>query len=191
MLLLIVIATPVTKWIAHGLAQGGLNDQIQGDVLVVLSGSNAQVGGVMGYSTYVRAEYALWYFRRSGAYREIVILGGGGTPPVAESMKEFLVANGIPASSIMVETRSLSTRENALFSRDLLNGIPGRKVLLTSDYHLYRAKRVFRKAGIDVIPRALPDGLKSGSSIASRPTAAVTEALELTKIVYYYARGWM
>ncbi|MBV8206289.1 MAG: YdcF family protein [Acidobacteria bacterium] len=187
---LVVLVTPVTGWIAHSLADGGFRDSERGDVLVVPGGPGTQPDGVLGYTSYVRAEYALWNYLHAGPYRKIVLLGGG-TPAVAEGMRDFLASHGVPDSAIATETRSTSTRENALFSRDLLNSTAGTKVLLTSDYHVFRAARVFRKAGIPVVARALPDGMKSAATMRGRPAAAIEEVSELAKIVYYYARGWM
>ena len=79
-----------------------------------------------------------------------------GRIPAAERMGEFMVSQGVPASAIRVETESHSTRENALKSKAILDQLPGSKVLMTSDYHMFRATRVFRKAGIDIAPRPIP-----------------------------------
>jgi uncharacterized SAM-binding protein YcdF (DUF218 family) len=93
--------------------------------------------------------------------------------------------------AIRVERRSTSTRENALFTRELLGDAPGRKVLLTSDYHMFRAHRVFRKAGLEVLPRPLPDAIKRSSGWRGRWAVFVEEVEETGKILYYAARGWM
>jgi uncharacterized SAM-binding protein YcdF (DUF218 family) len=106
-------------------------------------------------------------------------------------MRDFLIARGIPANVITVETRSASTYQNAVFSRDLLNSIPGKKVLLTSDFHMYRAIRVFHKAGIDITPRSIPDVLRTSASPTGRPAAAVQEGFEIAKIAYYRLHGWI
>ena len=49
---------------------------------------------------------------------------------------------------------------------------------MTSDYHMYRALRAFRKAGLDVQPRPIPDGRKRYSSWYKRWELAVD--LEIT-----------
>ena len=68
---------------------------------------------------------------------------------------------------------------------------PGRKVLLTSDYHMFRAYRTFRKAGFEIAPRPFPDMLKLSSCWLCRWQAFVTLSDESAKIAYYYARGWI
>jgi uncharacterized SAM-binding protein YcdF (DUF218 family) len=67
----------------------------------------------------------------------------------------------------------------------------GRKVLLTSDYHMYRAYWCFRRAGVDVIPRPVPEMLKRVSSWPTRWTAAIELSIETAKIVGYRFRGWI
>lgn len=178
--------THVVSWYAGKLA-GPWNDP-KGDVLIVLSGSSSD-GGELGYSSYLRAQYA------ANAYKEgfhTVVVSGGGLPrPQAQVMAEFLEFRGVPPAAIRIETVSTSTRENALFLRPLLAQLPGRKVLLTSDFHMFRAYRVFRKAGIDVAPRPIPDARKRGSSWRRRWPAFIDVLEESVKILYYRARDWM
>ncbi len=52
-----------------------------------------------------------------------------------------MVAQGVPASVITVEPASSNTHDNALYTLELLRNVAGRKVLLTSDYHSFRAYR--------------------------------------------------
>jgi len=87
--------------------------------------------------------------------------------------------------------RSGSTHENALYVTELLAGISGRKVLLTSDYHMFRARRAFKKAGLEVLPRPFPDARKRASGWTGRWPAFLDLVGETMKIGYYYVRGWM
>jgi hypothetical protein len=93
-----------------------------------------------------------------------------GEVPAAEGMRDFMVSQGIPASAIAVQGDSHSTRENALKSKALLEKLHSRKVLLTSDYHIFRAARVFRKAGIEITPRPLPDAATEIAALAKSMT---------------------
>jgi uncharacterized SAM-binding protein YcdF (DUF218 family) len=92
---------------------------------------------------------------------------------------------------IRVETESHSTRENALKSKVILDQLPGRKVLMSSDYHMFRATRVFRKAGIDIAPRPIPDAAKRMESWKDRWPVFLVLGLETVKVGYYFARGWI
>ena len=102
-----------------------------------------------------------------------------------------MVSQGVPASVIRVETESHSTRENALKSKAILDKLPGSKVLMSSDYHMFRATRVFRKAGIDIAPRRIPDAGKRIDLWKYRWPVFLGLGLETIKIGYYFARGWM
>jgi uncharacterized SAM-binding protein YcdF (DUF218 family) len=158
---------------------------------VVLSGSSLE-GGIIGLSSYWRCVYAVMAFREGG-FRQILITGGGseGDTPIAISMQKLIVFLGVPAAAVTVETLSTSTRENALRSVPILNGMPGKKVLLTSDYHMFRALRVFHKAGLDLQGWPYPDTGKMAASWSGRWPAFLEILVELTKIAYYKAHGWI
>lgn len=186
--LLVVSFTPLVPWWAYKLS-GGFGDP-RGDVLIVLA-SSENTDGILGYSSYLRTEYAIRAWRE-GWVRAIVISGGAEHGPApSRAMRAFLVANSVPSEVIKVETESTSTRENALYSRAVLQNLPGQAVLLTSDYHMYRALRVFRKAGIAVFPRPFPDAMKRGASIRGRWPAFLDLCSESSKILYYRLRRWI
>ena len=187
-LYLLVTVTPIDGWWIRCLARPW-NDP-KGEVLVVL-GSDT-VRDVIGWSSYWRSVYAVRAWREGG-FREVVVSGGSGQGevPIAERMRDFMVSQGIPASSIRVENQSRSTRENALKSKAILDAIPGRKILLTSDFHMFRAYRVFRKAGIAVEPRPLPDAAKQITGWENRWPVFLSLCLETAKIGYYFVRGWI
>lgn len=88
--------------------------------------------------------------------------------PMAESMKTFLVASGVPESRIHIESESRSTWESAQRMSRLLEAEPRPIVLLTSDYHMFRARRMFEKAGLKVLPMPIPDGLKRATRLRLR-----------------------
>src|SRR5687768_17532424 len=125
----IVTLTPIVAWYGAQLA-GPWNDP-DGEILVVLGGS-AEDDGSMGESSFRRSLYAAHAFRQ-GSFRHVVISGGGiNGHTVAESMRNYLSCRGIPAEAIHTEPHSQSTRENALYTKGILSGLVGRKVLLTS-----------------------------------------------------------
>ncbi len=183
LLMLLTTFTPLVPWYARALA-GNWTDGT-GEVLIVLGGGTID-GVTLAPGSYWRSVYAARAYRQT-PFRAVVVSGSG----VAPLMKDFLIGHGIPESVIQVESGSTSTRENALEARKLLAKAPGRKVLLTSDYHMFRAYRTFRKAGLDVTPRPFPDVLKSANHVQDRWPAFLTECLETLKIGYYWARGWI
>ena len=178
----LVIATPVVSWWAR--AYAGPIERPRGDVLILLSAAGDDLGGI-SYSSYWRAREAIFAWQ-TGGFKKIVISGGGGP-----GIFNYLLAEGIPREAIVAEWLSTSTRENGIETARLIQGIPGKKVLLTSDFHMYRAIRVFRKLGVEVTPMAVPDVLHSTEHWNGRFSAFETMVIESVKIAYYAVRGWI
>ncbi|MGA2327443.1 MAG: YdcF family protein [Bryobacteraceae bacterium] len=183
LLMVVVTFTPLVSWYARLLA-GAWNDP-RGEVLIVLAAEKID-SSRLGLGSYWRSVYAelAW---REGGFRQVVVAGAG----IAPLMRDFLVCHGVPAGSMVIEDASSSTREQALNVQRLLAGTPGVKVLLTSDYHMFRARRAFLKAGLEVRPRPFPDALKQCSHFSGRWSAFLAVAAETGKIVYYFCRGWI
>lgn len=182
-LLVLVTVTPLVTWWARALA--GPWDDPPGEILIVLAGDQID-DDIIGESSYWRSVYAVRFWR-SNQFRQIVISGSNA----AATMGRFLVSQGVPAAAITIEGRSTSTRENAVNTAEVLRGFSGRKVLLTSDYHMYRAHRAFLKAGLAVSPRPFPDAGKRVNIYRSRWGLFCELAAETGKILYYRARGWI
>jgi uncharacterized SAM-binding protein YcdF (DUF218 family) len=189
-LLLVIHFTPLTTRWARLLA-GDWTDA-PGDTLIVLS-AEIEADGVLGPSTYLRTLYALRAYREH-PFRSIIVTGGRfQNSPIAigDAMRDFLISNGIPPDVIHAENRATSTRENALFVKDMLPESAGTIVLMSSDYHMFRARRTFEKAGVHVIPRPIPDVLKRSNRIVNRWVMFWTVVAETGKIVYYSCSRWM
>jgi uncharacterized SAM-binding protein YcdF (DUF218 family) len=180
---LLATFTPFVSWYGGKLA-GKWTDP-EGDTLIVLAGGDIGDGFPSG-DTLLRCLYA---FRacRDGHFRKVVTTGAvsGGY------MRDLLVWKGVPAGEVLAETASWSTRESALNTARLLAGDAGSKVLLTSDYHMFRAARAFRKAGVRFSPRPIPDARKRATRLLRRWPAFLDEATETIKIAYYFVRGWI
>jgi uncharacterized SAM-binding protein YcdF (DUF218 family) len=182
--MVVVTATPVIRWYAQWLA--GPWYEPKGDILILLGADDA-ANGILGAATYWRSFYAVMAWREGG-FQSIVVSGGHG---IAESMRDFMVSQGVPADKIVVENRSTSTRENAIFTAAIVRGMPGNKVLLTSDFHVYRAVRALRKAGVEVTPRPIPYALKRTNVWTERWPVFLEMAVETAKIVDYRVHGWI
>jgi uncharacterized SAM-binding protein YcdF (DUF218 family) len=91
----------------------------------------------------------------------LVLCSGGNNPvtsrpdrpPEARIIQRLLEEWGVPAEAILVEDRSVNTRENALFSFAMLRSKNIRHILLiTSATHMPRALSTFKKVGFEVSP---------------------------------------
>ena len=90
-----------------------------------------------------------------------ILLTGGDGRLLGEKVNEsdnvlaFLLTLGIPESDILVENKSKNTRENAVFTKNLLEnkGLKDAKCLLiTSAFHMRRSIGCFNKTGLNFIP---------------------------------------
>ncbi len=182
-LAVLVIAVP-PAWYAQWLARSW--SDARAPVLIVLGGGSIR-DGMMGTSSYWRSVYAVDVWREGGIEK----IALSGDPQTTASMRAWIVGQGVPAGAIMVEDRSNSTRENALLTAALLKGTPGPYLLLTSDIHMWRARRAFLKAGLNVSPRPAPDAFKRANDWRQRWSVFLDIAEECTKILYYRFHGWI
>ena len=183
LLFLLVIFTPFVNWYATRLSRPW--NTPRGDILVVLSAADPN-SGVISLSTYWRCFMALVYYREQ-PYKEIIVSGKDSAP----GMRDFFILNGVPPDCVRVESDATSTYDNAKFTAELLKGTPGSVVLVTSDYHAFRARRCFLKAGIRVSTSGVPDITKRSAEYFARPQLFIVEMRETAAIVYYWWRGWI
>lgn len=180
-------ATPVCLWLVRGLS--GPWPETKGGTLLVPA-AEMEDAETMGLATYRRAYYARLYWRQGG-FSHIVLLGRDAAP----AMARWLIHEGVPREAIVVGGESTSTRENAAEARQILdhwNGRPaGPLVLLTSDYHCWRARRVFEAAGVPVIVQPVPDAAKRWPQWTARPGICAEVAVEYAKIAWYWGKGWL
>jgi len=137
-MVLLVTLTPIDYWWATALA--GPWDDPKGDILVVLTGSLLD-DRTIGMNSYWRAVYASHAFL-DDHFQEMIISGGAQGQLVANAvpMRDFVVAQGVPAPAVRLETASVSTRDSAIEVAKILARKQGeRTVLLTSDYHMFRS----------------------------------------------------
>jgi uncharacterized SAM-binding protein YcdF (DUF218 family) len=84
----------------------------------------------------------------------LLVMSGGGRGPVpeAEAMADIARLAGVPQAALICESRSRDTVENALLTARLLRerGL-GRVILVSGRAHLWRARLIFRLAGLAVV----------------------------------------
>ncbi len=179
----LTLITPATTFLAHRLSGPILAPTAP--LLIVLTGADP-IDGMLSESTYWRAIYAIRAWR-TGAFSHILLSG-----KQSNAMKQFLVSEGVPASEVDLDEQSASTHESAIAVAALLRGKTGAPpVLMTSDYHMYRASRCFEKAGLTVAPRPIPDAIKLADDWYNRPSVLAIEIEEACKVAGYRLRGWI
>ena len=155
-----------TAWFADYLA-ATLEDDYPPTALSVIPAVDAIVvlGGAVRGDTHLgtlgdlnesadRLLHAALLYRAGKAPR--VLLSGGGAPgvrPEAELMAELLEVMGVPRRAMLLEDRSRTTYDNALYSAVLLNQEGARRILLvTTATHMRRAEGLFTAQGLEVVP---------------------------------------
>ncbi|QFG01060.1 YdcF family protein [Psychrobacillus glaciei] len=131
------------KWIDDGLEPkaNGSNEY------AIVLGAKVKKGNIPSLALKYRLDSALAYAREYPHVKLVVSGGQGQDEDIAEAvyMKEFLLENGIVEDRLIVEDQSTSTYENLLFSQELLPDNVTSVTIITSDYHLHRAKILAKK----------------------------------------------
>ena len=110
-----------------------------------------------------RLEGATRYLDANPRTKAVVSGGQGQGEDIseAECMRRYLVDHGIDPNRILLEDRSTSTKENLAFSKAVIEADGGsvdRVVIVSSAYHLYRAKRIASDLGVTAAGFAGSDG---------------------------------
>ena len=128
----------------------------KGKAIVILAGNAGKDGTGLSGETAERLAAGLSLYQQGAA--TLIVATGGGTPPVAEHMAEALLAEGVAADAILIENRSHSTLQNALFTADFDRLDPGDPIILvTHRYHLPRANASFRWSGFSDVTNFAAD----------------------------------
>lgn len=140
---------------------------IQGLIIYAISSSNEAVevdyvlvlgAGLRGEEPSLtlsrRLDKSLEYLEMNPSVKAIVSggQGPGETITEAEAMKRFLVKNGIEEQRIIKEDKSTNTKENIMFSKEILDRIENGEireiVIISSEFHLLRAQFLAKRNGL-------------------------------------------
>jgi uncharacterized SAM-binding protein YcdF (DUF218 family) len=165
-LLLSLISTSAVAYLALGTLEWSYASRTElsecPEIVVVLSGymtapKEDRNLAELGPDTYYRCLHALSLYRQFGGCR-ILVSGGLSEgapegPTLADAMHTFFREHGVAENQLLVENRSLTTRENAVeCSRILRERGISKIVLVTEAKHLRRASLCFQEQGIAVTP---------------------------------------
>lgn len=99
---------------------------------------------------------------RAGKVKKLLFTGGSGKlmadePSEAAELPAYLARMGIPKEDYIIEPNSRNTRENAVYTKEILEAqFPNSSCLLiTSAFHMRRSKAIFKKLNIATIPFAV------------------------------------
>ena len=99
--------------------------------------------------TQERLDAALLLAKNNPQAKIIVSGAKGADEPVSEafSMKNYLISHHISADRIISEDKAGDTAENIAYSKKYFDG---KTVIVTSDFHLYRALYLAKQEGVKV-----------------------------------------
>ena len=111
---------------------------------VVVLGCGLVDGELVGKLLGNRIDKAIQIYENSMTDCHFVCSGGqGGDEKIseAEAMRNYLIRQGIPERSIILENTSTNTEENLRNSKAIIDARPGRKriAIVSSEYHILRA----------------------------------------------------
>lgn len=126
----------------------------EADYIIVLG---AGVNGTVPSLSLSNRLYAALDYLETHPHTVAVVSGGQGPGEditEAQCMYDWLVDRGIDADRVIMEPQATSTEENLKFSKEIIDERTGSEVtigIVSSEYHLYRAKLMAEKIGIDAI----------------------------------------
>jgi uncharacterized SAM-binding protein YcdF (DUF218 family) len=204
------LATPFAGYLAllslEGSAPPTTRSPTSKDTIVVLSGSVDvfdEDGKVwqLGRDSTERCLHALQLYKQAGGCQ--VVLSGGKVdhnlpgPTLAQAMRDFLVGLGADPDNLLLEDRSTTTYENAVYTRELLAKRGIAQVFLVTDREsMRRAAGCFQAQGLQVTPAPCgPVSTRLRWSVQSfLPSAEGMHAVDAANhewlgILWYWLRG--
>ena len=171
------------------------------DAIVVLSGM-LEINEV-GDSTYIEWGDPDRFFGgialfKAGKAQKLVFTGGKMPWDKAKKteggvLKEYAISNGIPAEKIFVTKDVMNTADESVAVKELLS--PNKRIIIvTSAYHMYRAKSLFEKQGFKVLSYKVDYKTGRNNQVKLMDFLPSAESLELSETgirefigrLYYY-----
>ncbi|PAE41103.1 YdcF family protein [Bacillus sp. 7884-1] len=150
---------------------------LHADYIIILG---ARVKGeIPSLALQYRIDAAANYMKKN---KETIAIASGGQGPgeditEAEAIKEGLLVHGISSNRIILEDKSTDTVENIRFSKKLIPDYLENGLLVTNDFHLYRAKSIAKDQGLNL------QGIPAETPTVAIPKSYLREYLAITK--YY------
>jgi len=114
---------------------------------IIVPGCAVRSDGTPSAALARRTRHAVELYK-SGLAPSLVLTGGVGRFPPSEAAAaaELAMNLGVPQTALVLEDRSTSTIENALFAAECLSEASERRVLIATDgYHCWRCRHIFSR----------------------------------------------
>lgn len=155
---------------------GKSTPQAGADYMIVLG---ARVRGERVVGLLARRLNAAAEYLEKNPDTKVVLSGGQGageTISEAEAMRRYLSQKGIDESRMILEDESTNTDENLEFSKQKMDDPDAKVVIVSNDFHIFRALRIAKKKGIENA-----EGLGASTVWYTVPNMFVREAFAVIK----------
>ena len=160
---------------------------------IIIHGSGLIAGDKVPKLLSDRIDKALEIYNKSSIPSKLILSGGQGNDEKiseAEAMRRYCIEKGISKNDLIIEDKSTTTFENLKNSKEIINNKPGNKktVLVTSNYHVYRALRYCKKINLDCT------GVGSHVAFYYWPSALIREYIAVhaeKKHLIMFIIGWL
>lgn len=137
-----------TRWLSDGAEPkaDGSNEY------ALVLGAKVKKGSVPSKSLSYRLDAALQYAKK---YPHVKLIVSGGQGPDEDAtegsvMQAYLVKHGLSPERIIIEGKATNTYENIVYSLKLLDEDISDLTIISSDYHLARAKMLANRMDLNV-----------------------------------------
>jgi uncharacterized SAM-binding protein YcdF (DUF218 family) len=150
---------------------------LHADYIIILG---ARVKGeIPSLALQYRIDAAANYMKKN---KETLAIASGGQGPgeditEAEAIKRGLLKHGVDGNRIILEDKSTDTVENITFSKKLIPDHLETGLIVSNDFHLYRAKSIAKDQGLSL------QGIPAETPTIAIPKSYLREYLAITK--YY------
>lgn len=151
------------------------------DYVVVLG---CQVAGEYASLPLLSRGYTAVRYLNKNPETKVIVTGGQGPGEnisEAESLRRLLTENKIDKERIFLEDKSRNTRENFVFSDELYKLSDKKIIIVTSDYHMFRALSIAKKLNYSDV-----SGLPGRSQKSILPAFLLREYVT---VLYYKISG--
>lgn len=202
-----IVSTWLQGTLEHRFPPRPVEEAPSADAIVPLGGAVGSPLPPRVYPDLSEASDRVWHAARLyHAGKAPVIIASGGTLPwkdqtyrEASAMEMLLKSWDVPPDSILTETTSANTYQNAVHTAEIMDERGFDRVLLvTSALHMSRALATFRSAGVNAVPaatdyRVVDDRTTLFSLLPEAGALKGTTAAihEYVGYAVYWWRGWI
>jgi len=136
----------------------GLREDVRKTDAALVLGSKVEPGGKPSVRLKARLDRTVELYKQ-GCFPLIIASGGHGIEgyPEGTVMKEYLVAQGVPAEAIIADNEGVDTWSSAKNTAAILQERGGSSVFVVTQYfHLPRSRMALHKCGVTDIASAYP-----------------------------------